>query len=123
MTIPEAARLVIEAGFRGDGGELFVLDMGQPVKIVELASNMIKLSGAKAEIEYIGLRPGEKLYEELFYDHSCVSKTKNKKIMISSAETGVDLELGEMIEMLNQVLRGEENPRKFLRTFVKSADI
>ncbi|MGL6100694.1 MAG: polysaccharide biosynthesis protein, partial [Fusobacteriaceae bacterium] len=65
MTIPEAAQLVIEAGSLGKGGELFILDMGEPVKIIDLANTMIKLSNSDVEIEIVGLRPGEKLYEEL----------------------------------------------------------
>lgn len=123
MTIPEAARLVVEAGFRGVGGELFVLDMGKPVKITELASKMIKLSGAASSIEYIGLRPGEKLYEELFYDKMLVSKTKNRKIMISSAESKVALNLDEVVSMLNDVIQEKICPRAFLKTFVETAEI
>lgn len=83
MTIPEASRLVIEAGRLGTGGELFILDMGKPVKIMDLAKNMIKLSDAKVGIEVIGLRPGEKLYEELLYDTNVAIKTENNKIFIT----------------------------------------
>jgi len=71
MTIPEAASLILQAGAMGKGGEIFVLDMGKPVKISELAENMIRLSGLEPskdiQIEYVGLRPGEKMHEELFY--------------------------------------------------------
>lgn len=83
MTIPEAAQLVIEAGSLGKGGELFILDMGEPVKIIELAETMIKLSGADIGIDIIGLREGEKLYEELLYDTNAAIKTTNKKIFIT----------------------------------------
>jgi len=86
MTIPEAASLVIEAGTMSRGGEVFVLDMGKPVKIMDLAKNLIKLSGLTLgediEIEITGLRPGEKLYEELLYDINDAEKTENKKIFI-----------------------------------------
>jgi FlaA1/EpsC-like NDP-sugar epimerase len=71
MTIPEAARLVVQAGAIGDSGQVFVLDMGEPIKIVDLARDMIRLSGHASDqirVEFTGLRPGEKLYEELLAD-------------------------------------------------------
>ncbi len=87
MTIPEACQLVLEAAFIGNGGEIFVFDMGESVKIVDLAQKMIRLSGLIPEkdikIEYVGLRPGEKLYEELLNDTESVQKTHHDKIMIS----------------------------------------
>ena len=67
MTIPEAAQLVIEAATIGKGGEILILDMGEPIKIYDLARNMIKLSGSNVGIDIVGLRPGEKLFEELLY--------------------------------------------------------
>lgn len=88
MTIPEAVQLVLEAGQMGKGGEIFVLDMGKPVKILDLAENLIKLSGLipykDIEIQFTGLRPGEKLYEELLMDEEGVRKTSNRKIFIGS---------------------------------------
>ena len=89
MTIPEAARLVIQAGGMAKGGEIFVLDMGQPVKIVDLARNLIRLSGLEPDvdikIEYSGLRPGEKLYEELLLDsEGGVQKTSHELIYIGT---------------------------------------
>ena len=90
MSIPEAAELVIQAGAMGKGGDLFVLDMGEPVKIVELAKRLISLSGKNPidevnkegdiEIKFTGLRPGEKLYEELLIGNN-VSKTKHSRIL------------------------------------------
>lgn len=88
MTIPEAVSLVMTAGGLAQGGEIFVLDMGAPVKIKDLAENLIRLSGfvpdEDIKIEYTGLRPGEKLYEELLMDEEGIRKTKSKKIYIGS---------------------------------------
>ena len=86
MTIPEASQLVLQAGAYAKGGEIFVLDMGQPVKIYDLAENLIRLSGyipnEEIEIKVTGLRPGEKLYEELLMDEEGLSETPHKKIFI-----------------------------------------
>ncbi|MGL4654961.1 MAG: polysaccharide biosynthesis protein [Sarcina sp.] len=93
MTIPEAAQLVIEAGALGNGGELFILDMGAPIRIMDLAKTMIELSNAPVNIEIVGLRPGEKLYEELLYDVTKATKTDNNKIFITDIDRmNVDLE-------------------------------
>ena len=86
MTIPEAAQLVIEAATIGKGGEILILDMGEPVKIYDLAKNMIKLSGSNVGIDIVGLRPGEKLFEELLYDVNSSEKTSNNKIFITNME-------------------------------------
>lgn len=87
MTIPEAASLVLQAGCYAKGGEIFILDMGEPVKIVDLARNLIKLSGFEPDvdikIEYVGLRPGEKLYEEKLMDEEGLTRTPNKLIHIA----------------------------------------
>jgi len=87
MTIPEAVQLVIQAGAMGRGGEIFVLDMGEPVKIVDLARDMIILSGLKPDqdidIDFIGLRPGEKLFEELFNDRENFAVTRHERILIA----------------------------------------
>ena len=89
MTIPEACRLVLEAGNMGKGGEIFVFDMGDPVKIIDLAEKMIRLAGLvpykDIDIKFTGLRPGEKLYEELLADEESTQPTYNEKIMIGSA--------------------------------------
>ncbi len=114
MTIPEAAQLVIQAGSMGEGGDVFVLDMGQPVKIVELAKKMISLSGLKVkdannpygdiEIVFTGLRPGEKLYEELLLGDN-VSSTPHSRIFKAWEEM---LEWNEVVELLNQIMRSLE---------------
>lgn len=88
MSIPEAAQLVMQAGLMGKGGEIFVLDMGEPVKIAQLAADMIRLSGLQADeikIEYVGLRPGEKLYEELLADDEHTIPTPHEKLRIAQA--------------------------------------
>ncbi len=86
MTIPEACQLVLEAGAMGEGGEIYIFDMGNPVKISDLAKRMINLSGAKnVKITYTGLRQGEKLYEELLNDKENVQPTSHDKIMIANA--------------------------------------
>jgi FlaA1/EpsC-like NDP-sugar epimerase len=100
MTIPEACDLVLQAGAMGKGGEIFVFDMGQPVKIVDLALRMIKLSGLEPNVDikiiYTGLRPGEKLYEELLSDDATTMPTHHEKIMISKDPT-VDFESIEQL--------------------------
>ena len=91
MTIPEACDLVLQAGAMGKGGEIYVFDMGQPVKIVDLAHRMIKLSGLEPHVDikivYTGLRPGEKLYEELLSDDATTMPTHHEKILISKDPT------------------------------------
>jgi FlaA1/EpsC-like NDP-sugar epimerase len=85
MLIPEACKLVLEAGTKGHGGEIFVFDMGKPVKIAELAKRMIKLSGAQnIEIKYTGLRDGEKLYEEVLNEKETTKESFHEKIRIAS---------------------------------------
>ena len=99
MTIPEAAQLVIEAGSLGNGGEIFILDMGKPVKIYDLAQTMIKLSNSDVGIDIVGLRPGEKLFEELLYDINSAIKTENKKIFITKIEDG-EVDITQFFEKL-----------------------
>ena len=88
MSIPEAAQLVLQAGLMGEGGEIFVLDMGEPVRIAELARLMIRLSGAdedKIRIEYTGLRPGDKLYEDPLADDESSLPTPHPKLRVAKA--------------------------------------
>ena len=104
MLIPEACKLVLEAGTKGNGGEIFVFDMGQPVKIVDLAKRMIMLSGAKnVEIEFTGLREGEKLYEEVLNELEGTKPTFHEKIRIAEVReydyTEVCKEIDELIEI------------------------
>jgi len=105
MTIPEACMLVLEAGAMGEGGEIFIFDMGEPVKIVDLARKMIRLAGFKPEIDikiiFTGLRPGEKLYEELLNQKEITHKTHNPKIMIATVQEyefeNVSIDIDELI--------------------------
>ncbi len=116
MTIPEAVQLVMEAGSIGKGGEIFILDMGEPVKIYELAENMIKLSGADIQIVITGLRPGEKLYEELLYDVNNAIKTENQKIFITKIGN-YDKNMIEYYEELEKVVI--EVDRKKIKEIMK----
>lgn len=106
MTIPEACELVLQAGTMGQGGEIFVFDMGDPVKILDLAKRMIKLSGFEPEIDikiiYTGLRPGEKLYEELLSDNAKTLPTHNEKIMISKDPT---MDFSDIEALVNTITR------------------
>jgi len=106
MTIPEACQLVLEAGFMGKGGEIYVFDMGDPVKIVDLANQMIKLSGLvpgeDINIIFTGLRPGEKLYEELLSESESTQPTHHHKIMI--ARSG-EIPSGEFVTRISKILK------------------
>ena len=104
MLIPEACKLVLEAGTKGNGGEIFVFDMGQPVKIADLANRMIKLSGAKnVEIKFTGLRPGEKLYEEVLNELEGTKPTFHEKIRIAEVRVydyeKVNKDIEELIDI------------------------
>ncbi|ATE62288.1 polysaccharide biosynthesis protein [Thauera sinica] len=105
MSIPEAAQLVLQAAAMGQGGEIFVLDMGEPVKIVDLARNMIRLSGYTEDdirIEFTGLRPGEKLYEELLADAEETRETPHPKLRIARSRPVADCFLDELMQWLSQ---------------------
>lgn len=104
MSIPEAAQLVMQAGYMGQGGEIFVLDMGEPVKIVDLAKDLIRLSGlgeGDIKIEFTGLRPGEKLYEELLADNENTLPTPHQKLRIAQARSVKNDELNALLEWVS----------------------
>lgn len=108
MTIPEAVSLVLQAGAYAKGGEIFVLDMGEPVKILDLARNMIRLSGYKVDqdikIEFTGLRPGEKLYEELLMDEEGMTDTPNKLIHIGHPIDVDEVKLAHALRVLESAV-------------------
>ena len=109
MTIPEAAQLVIEAATIGKGGEILILDMGEPVKIYDLAKNMIKLSGSTVGIDIVGLRPGEKLFEELLYDVNSSEKTSNNKIFITNMENEkVQVDIDDYYTILKDLIKNND---------------
>ena len=121
MTIPEAVSLVLQAGAYARGGEIFVLNMGKPIKILDLATNLIKLSGYKVgediEIKFTGLRPGEKMYEELLMDEEGLKKTANRMIFI-----GKPLEYDTEIfsEQLEQLILEAQQESKDIRHSIKN---
>ncbi len=121
MTIPEAVQLVIQAGAMAKGGEIFVLDMGEPVRIKDLARDLIKLSGFEPDvdikIEYTGLRPGEKLYEELLMAEEGLKETKHEKIFIGKPVFNDLKQLRKEIEMLKALLTKEDE--KLIEIVVK----
>jgi FlaA1/EpsC-like NDP-sugar epimerase len=110
MLIPEACKLVLEAGTKGNGGEIFVFDMGKPVRIADLAQRMIRLSGAKnVEIKYTGLRPGEKLYEEVLNDLEGTKPTFHEKIRIAEVRKYDYAEVSKDIDELIEISKHYDN--------------
>ena len=116
MTIPEAVSLVLQAGYYAKGGEIFILDMGEPVKIDTMARNMIRLSGYEPDvdikIEYTGLRPGEKLYEELLMKEEGMQETANKLIHIGKPIEMDDALLEQQLKRLDEASRAESEDIK-----------
>lgn len=130
MTIPEASQLVLQSGAMANNGELFVLDMGQPVKIMDLAENMIRLSGVQGiEIVETGLRPGEKLYEELLVKTEELDKTSNSMIFIERDSALSAEEINTRLNMLREVCetgddsQAREELRKAVPTFKKPEEV
>jgi FlaA1/EpsC-like NDP-sugar epimerase len=122
MTIPEASQLVLQASSMGHGGEIFILDMGKPVKIVDLARDLIRLYGFSEEhirIVFTGLRPGEKLYEELLADDEATTRTPHPKLRIAQAREVPDNLLDELLPWLMQHrVPGDQEVRRDLRRWV-----
>ena len=132
MTIPEAVQLVLQAGAMAKGGEIFILDMGEPVKIVDLANNLIRLSGFEPgvdiEIQYSGLRPGEKLYEELLMSEEGLTKTANSKIFIGKPVEFDSKRVMDHLEVLKRIIDNEDVElidsvmRAFVTTYIRPED-
>jgi FlaA1/EpsC-like NDP-sugar epimerase len=127
MSIPEAAQLVMQAGLMGEGGEIFVLDMGEAVKIKDLAKDMIRLSGFQEdeiEIVYSGLRPGEKLYEELLADDEHTLPTPHEKLRIASARSADALWVKKLLKWIESIQGTDEQVIKAgLKTWVEEYQI
>jgi FlaA1/EpsC-like NDP-sugar epimerase len=115
MTIPEACQLVLEAGSMGNGGEIFVFDMGESVRILDLAEKMIRLSGFEPgkdiQIKITGLRPGEKLYEEVLSDAENTMPTHHPQILIARVRTYNRVEVEQNVEALTQLFNTQDNKR------------
>ena len=122
MSIPEASLLVLQAATMGTGGQIFVLEMGEPIAIVELARNMIRLSGHEPEeigIEFTGLRPGEKLEEELLSDHEATTATPHPKLRVAIASPPPAALLESFSERLERAdLDSVRDAHSFLQSFV-----
>ncbi|HHY97899.1 MAG TPA: polysaccharide biosynthesis protein, partial [Firmicutes bacterium] len=114
MTIPEAVQLVIQAAAMGEGGEIFVLDMGSPVRILDMAKDLIRLSGLEPgqdiKIEFTGIRPGEKLYEETLTAEEGTTATKHERIFIARGNSALlDRGLEEFLETCRQIAASRED--------------
>ena len=129
MTIAEAAQLVLEAGAMGEGGEIFVLDMGEPVRIFDMAKDMITLFGLKPfddiDIVFTGMRPGEKLFEELNTEGEHMAKTRHPKIFIGTINTYDDRVVTVALKHFEALakLGRERELRKFLNEFLPEARV
>ncbi len=129
MTIPEASQLVLQAGAIGTGGEIFVLDMGKPVKILDLAKETIRLSGLEPdvdiEIKFTGIRPGEKLFEELESNEEQIAKTIHPKIFIGKIDSYPNIKIEQMLEKVNELCNTDDNDhiRRYLESFLPEAKL
>ena len=129
MTIPEAAVLTLQAGAMGQGGEIFVLDMGEPVHIVDLAKRMIELSGyrrsGEIDIVFTGVPPGEKLFEELQYSTESIDKTRHPKIYIGKIAAVPASELAPALARLRELASAgsSDDIRAYLGSFLPEAQL
>ena len=129
MTIPEAAQLVLQAGAMGEGGEIFILDMGEPVRILDLAEDMITLTGLRPyvdmDIVFTGLRPGEKLFEELELSGEQIAKTRHPKIFIGKLNAYPPEEVPRALRYLEELARDGDGTavRKFLNSLLPEANL
>ena len=129
MTIPEAAQLVLQAGAMGEGGEIFILDMGEPMRILDLAEEMITLTGLRPyvdmDIVFTGLRPGEKLFEELELSGEQIAKTRHPKIFIGRLNAYPPEEVERALRFLEELARDGDGTavRKFLNTLLPEANL
>ena len=129
MTIPEAAQLVLQAGAIGEGGEIFILDMGEPVRILDLAEEMITLTGLRPyvdmDIVFTGLRPGEKLFEELELSGEQIAKTRHPKIYIGKLNAYPTDEIERALRFLEELAREGDGTavRKFLNSLLPEANL
>ena len=129
MTIPEAAQLVLQAGAIGEGGEIFILDMGEPVRILDLAEEMITLTGLRPyvdmDIVFTGLRPGEKLFEELELSGEQIAKTRHPKIYIGKLNAYPPDEVERALRFLEELAREGDGTavRKFLNSLLPEANL
>jgi FlaA1/EpsC-like NDP-sugar epimerase len=127
MTIPEAAQLVLQTGAMGQGGEIFILDMGEPVRILDLAKAAITLSGLKPfadiDIVFTGVRSGEKLFEELELTEEQMSKTRHPKIFIGKIAAYPSEKIQMALERLAVLLDHETELRLFLNDFLEEANL
>lgn len=123
MTIPEAARLVIQAASMGRGGEIFVLDMGKPVRIVDLARDLVRLSGLEPDVDipitYTGMRPGEKLFEELLTAEEGTVATMHDRIFVAQGDALVPADLSALLDQMRELLESGRATNEQIRGFVE----